>query len=442
MKFIYKSLAALSLTTTLWLGSSMVNPEMDTYGSDFIPPGTKMESFHVPGYLSENEEFAHLEKQINRFMRREVLKGASLAIAKDGKLVYAKGFGYADAEKQSPVEPHHLFRVASISKLVTAAGVMRLHEQGGISLDDKVFGVNGILNDSIYLSYRDKRVEQITVRHLMEHSGGWTTRWGDQMFMPTIVARSLNKALPISKSDIIRFVLNKRLHFTPGQSSYYSNLGYMILGEVIAKASGMDYEKYIQTNLLYPLGIFDMQIGGSHMHERAELEVKYYEPTPTFYVADYTGLEGEVLRTYGGNDMHALGAAGGWIASSTDLMKLLLAIDGFESPSDILEEESVTCMVDSKENHYGPLGWRRIRSNTWYRTGTLAGTSALMARKDNGISYVVLFNTGSWKGPALANDIARTMDRGLKPIKNWPEYDLYEMDTNWASTRRRPQVIY
>ncbi len=420
----------------------MVNPVSESYGSDFNPPGTKVSSFHVPGFMSDNPEFAYLEKQVERFMRRELLEGASIAIAKDGELVYAKGFGNADKETEQKVEPHNLFRIASISKLITAAGIMRLQEQGALTLDSKVFGTEGILNDSIYLNYRDKRVEQITVGHLMEHSGGWTTRWGDQMFMPTVVARSLHKPLPVTKSDIIQFVLNKRLHFTPGQSSYYSNLGYMILGEVISKASGMDYEKYIQTNLLYPLGIFDMRIGGSHLHERAELEVKYYEPTPTFYVSDYKGDTTQVLRTYGGNDMNSLGAAGGWIASSTDLMKLMLAIDGFDTYPDYLKPESVERMVSSDDNNYGPLGWRRIRSNTWYRTGTLAGTSALMARKDNGISYVVLFNTGSWKGPALANDISKVMERGIKSIEQWPEYNLFEMDNTWASTRRRPQVIY
>ncbi|MCG8580218.1 MAG: beta-lactamase family protein [Bacteroidales bacterium] len=442
MKFLYKSLAAITITGTLWITSSMVNPESESYGSDFNPPGTKASSFHVPGFMSDNQEFEYLEKQIERFMRRELLEGGSVAIAKDGELVYAKGFGNADRETEQKVEPRNLFRIASISKLITAAGIMRLQEQGGLTLDSKVFGPEGILNDSVYLNYRDKRIEKITVGHLLEHSGGWTTRWGDQMFMPTIVARSLNKPLPVSKSDIIQFVLNKRLHFTPGQASYYSNLGYMILGEVITKASGMDYEKYIQTNLLYPLGIFDMRIGGSHLHERAELEVKYYEPTPTFYVADYKGDTTEVLRTYGGNDMYSLGAAGGWIASSTDLMKLMLAIDGFDTYPDYLKEESIDRMVSKDDNNYGPLGWRRIRSNTWYRTGTLAGTSALMARKDNGISYVILFNTGSWKGPALANDISKVMERGIKSVETWPEYNLFEMDNTWAATRRRPQVIY
>ncbi len=442
MKFLYKAVITFGLASTIWVTSSMVNPVTESYGSDFNPPSNNATSFHLPGFVSENEEFHGLEKQMDRFMRREMLEGASVAVAKEGKLIYAKGFGYADKESETTVEPSHLFRIASVSKLITAAGVMRLQEQGALQLDDKVFGAEGLLNDSAYLNYRDKRVEDITVRHLLEHSGGWTTRWGDQMFMPTTVARSLKKDLPVSKSDIIRFVLNKRLHFTPGQGSYYSNLGYMVLGEVIAKASGMDYEKYIQTNLLYPLGIFDMRIGGSHLYERAELEVKYYEPTPTFYVADHSGAEGEVLRTYGGNDMYALGAAGGWIASSTDLMKLMLAIDGFDSYPDFLQPESIQRMVDPEQNDYGPLGWRRIRSNAWYRTGTLAGTSALLVRKDDGLSYVVLFNTGSWKGPALANDISRMMDRGLRSVKDWPDYDLFEMDNTWANARKRPQVIY
>jgi len=170
--------------------------------------------------------------------------------------------------------------------------------------------------------------------------------------------------------------------------------------------------------------------------------VKYYEPMPTFYVADYAGGDDEVLRTYGGNDMHSLGAAGGWIASSTDLMKLLLSIDGLDSHPDYLKAESVKSMVDTETNAYGPLGWRRIRNQAWYRTGTLAGTSALKVRQDDGVSYIVLFNTGSWKGPALANDISKMMNRGLSKIVQWPEYDLYEMDNTWASSRKRPHVIF
>ena len=64
---------------------------------------------------------------------------------------------------------------------------MKLVEEEGLNLDAKVFGPDGILNDSIYLNYRDEEVEEITIHHLLNHSGGWTTRWGDQMFMPIVI---------------------------------------------------------------------------------------------------------------------------------------------------------------------------------------------------------------------------------------------------------------
>ena len=100
-----------------------------------------------------------LDNHINRFMDRWGIVGASVALVKDGKLLYAKGFGYANQEQQEEVQPEHLFRVASVSKLITAVAVMKLVEEGSISLDDQVFGKEGILNDSIYLDFRDRKVK-------------------------------------------------------------------------------------------------------------------------------------------------------------------------------------------------------------------------------------------------------------------------------------------
>ena len=242
----------------------------ESFASDFTPPKNEVSSFRVNSFFSDREDFKGLDKQINRFMRRENLAGASLAVAKDGKLVYAKGYGLADKENQVEVEPYHLFRIASVSKLITAVGIMKLQEAGMLKLDDKVFGVNGILNDARFLNYKDKKVEDITVENLLNHSGGWSTRYGDQMFMPEVVSKYLDKDLPVDASDIIEFVLSKRLHFRPGTMSYYSNFGYAVLGKVIEKVSGLNYESYIQTHVLYALGIFDMQLGGSFSEELAE----------------------------------------------------------------------------------------------------------------------------------------------------------------------------
>ena len=442
LKILTKTVIIAALGATVIIGNSFVAPESESFGNNFTAPENHPSSFHITNFYSEHAEFKAIEKQVERFMNREEMVGASIAIAKDGKLVYTKGFGYADRENEVPVEPYHQFRVASVSKLITAVGIFKLIEEGELSLEQHVFGSEGILNDSVYLNYRDKKVEQITVLNLLNHSGGWTTRWGDPMFMPAVVARKLHKKLPVNQQDIIEFVLSKRLHFKPGGMSYYSNFGFMVLGEVISKVSGMPYEEYIQTHVLYPQGIFDMKIGGSYLKDRNEYEVKYYEPEVTYYVEDFSGSGEMVLRSYGGNDMKTLGAAGGWVASSTDLLKLLLAVDEIPTIKDVLSKESIEQMVTPVIPGMSPLGWRRVNKYGWFRTGTLAGTSALMVRKNDGLAYTVLFNTGNWKGPQLANDIFRMMERGVKGVKEWPDYDLFELDNVWATKKHRQQVIF
>jgi CubicO group peptidase (beta-lactamase class C family) len=408
-------------------GKYITGPSIQTFGTDFTPPAPITTSIRISGKFTNGSDFSQIDRDMERFMRQWKLTGASVAIAKDGEMVFAKGYGLADAENNLEVEPYHLFRVASISKLITTTGIMKLVEDGQLSLDDKVFGDNGILNFPPYNNYRDRKVENIQVLHLLNHSGGWTNRWGDPMFMPTIIARKMGKELPVTDEDIITFMLDKRLHYAPGTMSSYSNLGYAILSKVIEQVSGQDYEDYIKSHVLYPLGIFDMQLGESFLEDRKELEVKYYEPENSILISDYTGKDELVPRTYGGNDIHTLGAAGGWIASATDLMRLMLAIDGQPYPDDILTPESVEKMTTPVGKGFHPLGWRGVRQGERYRTGTLAGSSVLMVNREDGISYVVLFNSSTWKGPMLANDIRSMMHKSISRTDEWPAYNLFDL---------------
>ncbi len=408
-------------------GKYITGPSIQTFGTDFTPPAPVTSSIRISGKFTNGSDFSLIDREMDRFMRQWQLTGASVAIAKDGEMVFAKGYGLADVENHLEVEPYHLFRVASISKLITSTGIMKMVEDGKLSLDDKVFGENGILNFAPYNNYRDRKVENIEVLHLMNHSGGWTNRWGDPMFMPTIIARKLGKDLPVTDEDIITFMLDKRLHYAPGTMSSYSNLGYAILSKVIEHVSGQDYESYIQSNILYPLGIFDMQLGESFIDDRKELEVKYYEPENSLLISDHTGKGDLVPRSYGGNDIRTLGAAGGWIASATDLMRFMLAIDGQPYPADILSRESVEIMTTPVGRGFHPLGWRGVQGGERYRTGTLAGSSVLMVNREDGISYVVLFNSSTWKGPMLANDIRSMMHRSISRTAEWPEYNLFDL---------------
>ncbi len=404
-----------------------LGPSIQTFGTDQTPPYPVTSSVIVPSTLSNKVEFEVIDKNVKRFINNWEIAGASVAIAKDGRLVFAKGYGYADRENQIKIEPHHLFRTASISKLITAVGIMKLIEDGLLSLDDNVFGEDGILNFAPYNNYLDKRVEQIKILHLLNHSGGWTSRWGDPMFMPAVIARDLNKELPVNDEDIISFMLNRRLHFNPGTMSVYSNLGYVILGKVIESLSGTDYESYIKTTVFYPLGIFNMQLGDSFDEDRADLEVKYYECADSNMVDDYLGLGKKVFASCGGNDIRTLGAAGGWIGSATDILKFLLAIDGMPYPQDILSKESIDIMTTPIDAGFDPLGWRAVNSQRWYRTGTLSGTSTFMARKQDGFSYVVLCNSSTWKGPMLATNIRELIEKSISKITDWHDVDLFDL---------------
>ena len=401
-----------------------------------VNPGAKEKSVVVVEKLIPNNvrlvnsasmgsEFSGIEKTVSSFIRKWSINGLSVAIAKDGKLIYARGFGFADTALKAEAQPFNKFRIASVSKLVTAVGIMKLREEGKLALDDKVFGPEGILNDPYYDEPKDKRAYDITVEHLLSHEGGWTQRYGDQMFMPIVIAGKMGVSTPVDTRTIIRFALDKRLHYTPGTGRSYSNLGYTLLGLVIEKVSGMTYEEYCQKAILEPIGIYDMAIAGNLPSEKAPLEVTYYEPSdavlkPSLY------QPGEMCNScYGGNDIRTLGSAGGWIATAPDLMRLLLAIDGFGTKPDILSEESIRLMTDN-ENGSAPMGWKStVFNGTWWRTGYFPGTAAMMKRQSDGYSWVVLSNSSSWNGPEIYSYINNMMSKAFSQVDSWPEYDLF-----------------
>ena len=190
----------------------------------------------------------------------------------------------------------------------------------------------------------------------------------------------------------------------------------------------MDYEKYIKLNILYPIGIYDMHIARSFYYQRFPSEVTYYDKPNSKKVVSYDGSGEWVPRPYGGNDMQTIAATGGWLASPSEFMKFMLAIDGFDSRPDILSKKSINLMV--KPSEFGPYGWKGTTNGFWWRTGTLSGTSALIARQSNEICWIALFNTSTAKSTRFHRYIHRAMNEVLSSVSKWPDYDLFEYDTN------------
>ena len=394
-------------------------------------------NYRLKNGLSDFGYSNYIKKQVDHFLQRWELQGVSIAVIKDEELVFAQGFGKAGTDGRK-VRPGDLFRVASVSKLLTAIAIMHLVEQGRLSLSDKVFGEGAILHNPHFQNIQDKRLKDITVRHLLAHSGGWSQRYGDPAFHSLNVARYVGDTPPATMDSYSKYIAGRRLSFAPGTQVSYSNMGYMFLGEVISKISGKKYEDFVREDILIPNGILDMHIGHSIDGNKFPNEVDYFEQRGSSLILDFEGSGMEVPKSNGGNPIGLLGAAGGWVCSSAELARLLVLIDGYPEVRDILSAKSIAEMTD---NVYakGPLGWRSTtKSGNWYRTGSMSGSVAMLNRQSDGISWVFLSNTSSWKGSKFPNEINQFMQQIISHVKEWPQHDLF----NYYPIENLPLAVY
>ena len=369
--------------------------------------------------FSELSTTKSMEKYISRWMARNNIRGASLAVMKDEHLIYCKGYGWADKEQEREAEVGDIYRIASASKLITAVGIMKLCDEGLLTLDSKVFGPEGILNQ--FAEIKDKRATNITVRHLLNHTSGFSRRMGDPMFRTADVIRWQELDTTPTADEIIAFQLGMRLRCAPGGTAQYSNVGYLVLSRVIEQVSGMEYEKYLQTHVLWPAGCYDMHIARNYYDERYPGEVKYYGHDEE-RIESFDGSGEMCLREYGGNDIRGLQGAGAWVSSSVELLRLVASIDGKPGVPDILSAESVAEMRNIRRKGDYALGWARYNASngSLIRTGTMSGTCAYIDYRDKGISYVFLTNTSSYRGASFTNSIGRMVRDAMTRVKEWP----------------------
>ncbi|MCD8313504.1 MAG: beta-lactamase family protein [Bacteroidales bacterium] len=380
--------------------------------------------------LSDVPQLRPMDRAVEAFMKKWEIRGASLAVMRGDSLVYAKGYGFADAEEGIPMEPGSIMRIASVSKLVTATGIMVLQERGLLSLKDKVFGPDGILCDSLFTaSIRDKRAFRITVEQLLRHAAGFSTGHGDPMFSCQTIMKQFHLSEPPDSRTLVRCELSRWLGYAPGTGRMYSNFGYLLLSLIIEKVSGQPYEDFIQENVLWPAGCYDMHIGGSYYEDRYPNEVRYYMQKGADKVEDFHLSGRMVERCYGGNDITALQGAGGWVASPAELCRLVASIDGRPEVPDVISEESVAAMTEYFDKDTFSLGWNDTNPETgWTRTGTLSGSSALVKYFPDGECWILVTNTGTYRGPHFTGYIStlfnqcRAQYSPLLPSVNLFEY--------------------
>ncbi|XP_064613815.1 uncharacterized protein LOC135477588 [Liolophura sinensis] len=375
------------------------------------------------------EKFSHV---ITTFMKEQGIPGASVAISKNGQLVYKQGYGISGAGRR--VQSDSLFRIASISKSLTAICILRLYEEKKLGLDATVFGHKGVLSWYRPSGKGDKRLRLITVRHLLQHSAGWDRdQVGDPVFWR--LEKITGHRGPTKTDELISYMMTRKLQFSPGKRHSYSNFGYLVLGAIIEAVTGTSYEEYV-TQLFSERGFSPMKIGREKKDVEQSDEVEYFHNQDPVVYPSIFEEDGLVSPPYGSFAMTGTGAYGGWVTSAPVLISVVNSLEPGAGNS-ILTADSLRQMF-ARPNYessvvrswYG-LGWDiQDAGGSWGHTGAMEGTSCTVMRHQCGLSWAVLFN--AW---AKDMDIDGMIKYGLSYIDEWPLWQPRLMETTGSPTQ-------
>ncbi len=227
--------ASTKLITVLWTFTLLSIPACSSGSS-------------LPQQIKEHLTVSELEEYLNGLVESGSPPGLSLVVVKNGRFIYQKGFGWADEPLKIASTSESVYHWWSMTKVATAMAILQLQEQGKLNLDDSV----ATYLPYFHVEYPSVNCKAVTIRHLLTHSSGlpdpgwriigWIHHDGEPAVNQTALVK---KVLPDYST----------LDFAPGDSTQYTNIGYMVLGAIIEKLTGKSYEEYIREHILQPLGM-------------------------------------------------------------------------------------------------------------------------------------------------------------------------------------------
>ncbi|MGE0773409.1 MAG: serine hydrolase domain-containing protein [Cyclobacteriaceae bacterium] len=260
-------------------------------------------------------------------MHDEHIAGATLAIVQDGKVLFSKGYGYADLAKRTPVDPAStLFRIGSISKLFVWTSIMQLHAQGKVDLDADI---NQYMKN---VNIPEAFGKPITLRHLLTHTPGFEDH------VMELFGRDSTSLKPLG--DLLRQQMPARVR-APFTEASYSNHGTAMAAYIVEKVSGMDFNDYIETHIMQPLGMtrttFRQPLPGAFKaHMSKGYQVKNNEPVEQSF--EYVPL-------------YPVGAAA---STAEDMTRLMLAYlnHGKSGDAEVLDSATLALMMSPAHRHH------------------------------------------------------------------------------------------
>lgn len=376
---------------------------------------------------------------VERLMRAHQVRAGSLAMVKDGRLVLAKGYTFAE-EGYPLTQPNSLFRAASCSKPLTSMAIHRMLDEGGegggrLSLREKV--LSRLVPGG---APADKRFADITVDDLLSHSAGWerSPQNPDPVFNDYPAGHAIRRRLPAAAGDFLSYMLGQPLQFAPGSRSSYANFGYFLLGrilETLPHGFGRNYEETMAALVFKPLGLSRPRLGGSLLADRQAGEVLYHTRYPYLQRGRDPGGPAWVPGAYGDFDLRNMEAAGAWVLAATDFAKVLASFDlGEQNP--VLRPEAVRTMWAPPHDPRYLRGWFATRlgrkqaqggpedSVAKWHNGLFPGTSTLVFYRPDRWSFALFLNRDI--APHLTGDVqGRELGRLADKVKAWPERDLF-----------------
>lgn len=312
---------------------------------------TSMRDDGVPARVEELETF------IGEKIERDNVPGLSVAVVKGDHIAWKRGFGFADLAASRRATASTTYLWFSMTKIVTATAVLQLFERRDLDLDAPA---DEYLRDFKIVS----QPAPVTVRHLLSHSSGLANP------VPIRWVRAAGDPAPVGRAFVNGLLKkHRKLKFTPGERTSYSNVGYLVLGELISEVSGVRYEEYVHDEILVPLGMdrtgFAYPVSGER--ERATAYQPLPKPlTPLFRAAMPEGVVGSRYGRYVTFDPFYVNgpAYGGLVGSAEEAARIVLLhqnqgrVDGTR----LLSPEAVEMM-----QQIAPRGGKRDFGLGWFR---------------------------------------------------------------------------